>query len=233
MNDAREDAEMAAAMGWSKFEAALSDNETLSGHEYLTALVEDTLLHTAEVTGSWAIYRARIMPHAPRRDWTEPLIHGLMTAPPAGAAAVAGRANYAGDPHFYGALDAETAVAEVRPWIGARVTVARFEAGQPLTLVNLAATISRLELGPLAVWAGFMFGLPMHRDDGKAYLGTQALAKRLRECGADGVLYQSAMRPTGVNAVLFKHRQLRCVSRQLHEVTDVAVTTTPLSRAEA
>ena len=44
-------------------------------------------------------------------------------APPPQSSAVAGRMNPAGIPVFYGALEKETAVSEVRPWVGALVVV--------------------------------------------------------------------------------------------------------------
>ncbi len=48
----------------------------------------------------------------------------------------AGRANSIRKPVFYGATDDKTAVSEIRPWIGALVSVGRFRALKELQLVN-------------------------------------------------------------------------------------------------
>lgn len=47
-----------------------------------------------------------------------------------------GRANPKGIPYLYTANDKETAIAEVRPWIGAYVSIAELKVVRPLTIVN-------------------------------------------------------------------------------------------------
>jgi hypothetical protein len=59
-------------------------------------------------------------------------------SPPSGAAA-AGRMNARGISVFYGANDPRVALAEVRPPVGSRVAVARFEIIRPLRLLDLTA----------------------------------------------------------------------------------------------
>ena len=53
-----------------------------------------------------------------------------------------GRANPVGIPYWYGATDPETAVAEVRPWKGAILTVAMLQATRDLHFVDSGNTRS-------------------------------------------------------------------------------------------
>ena len=57
--------------------------------------------------------------------------------PPPPATTPAGRMNSAGIPVFYGALDQDTAIAEIRPPVGSYVVTGKFQLLQPVRLLNL------------------------------------------------------------------------------------------------
>jgi RES domain-containing protein len=59
-----------------------------------------------------------------------------MGAPPPNLARP-GRMNPLGIPYLYVALDQATAIAEVRPWLGALLSVARLSPQRTLRVVNL------------------------------------------------------------------------------------------------
>src|SRR3954470_5589142 len=63
----------------------------------------------------------------------------LEVGPPPPARAMAGRMNARGISVFYGALEAATAVAEVRPPVGSKVLVVRFEILRPVRLLDVEA----------------------------------------------------------------------------------------------
>lgn len=217
---------MSEAVAWLNLESALRDGEPTPDARFLEALVADALLHEVQESPGWKIYRARIMPLSRELD-VEPLL-GPEMRPPSELLATAGRANAKGVPYFYGALEPDTAVAEMRPWRGARVSVAQFISTQPLKLVDLSGTASHVPQGRLTSWAGFMMGRPVHREDEAGYLATQLMATRMRAIGVEGLLYSSAMRPEGVNAVLFSDAKLECKYRDLYDVLDVSHKTTLL-----
>ncbi len=69
----------------------------------------------------------------------------LEIGPPPHTFATAGRMNPHGISAFYGAIEARTAIAEIRPPVGSRVVTGRFELLRPARLLDVAALESELE----------------------------------------------------------------------------------------
>ena len=151
-----------------------------------------------------------------------------------------GRANAPGIPVLYAALDHETAVAEVRPWKGARVSVAPCELRKPAALVDLS-DIHYLTKGP------FAYGDLLHEidkldmvraladelarpislsDTEIDYVPTQYLTEVVKSLGYDGMLYPSAM-GGGNNVVLFDPEIVNILSVNHLVVSDVNYQTRP------
>jgi hypothetical protein len=89
-------------------------------------------------TSTPVVFRARVF------DCGEKLTEALKRpdkeiGPPPFRTATAGRMNPHGISVFYGALDPTVALAEVRPPVGSRVVVGRFELLRPLRLLDLEA----------------------------------------------------------------------------------------------
>jgi hypothetical protein len=142
-------------------------------------------------------------------------------SPPA-RCANAGRMNARGISVFYGATDAGAALAEVRPPVGSKVTVARFTIIRPLRLLDLTAldgvrdegsifdpTLKRrLERVAFLQTLGDRMTRPVMPDDEAfEYLATQAVADFLateNEPRLDGIIFSSAQAKTGRNVVLFQ-----------------------------
>lgn len=131
--------------------------------------------------------------------------------PPPPEKAVPGRMNPAGIPVFYGALSKETAVAEVRPWVGGLVVVGRFGFTRPLRLLDLTklgnrAAGSLFQPGYKARAERLQFLRGFHQliarpvqphDELVDYIPTQAVAEYVANVlGLDGMIYASAQ--TGV-----------------------------------
>lgn len=130
--------------------------------------------------------------------------------------AIEGRANPKGIPYLYVATDEETAIAEVRPWVGAQVSVALLRTGRELRIVNCARQAQSeitLYFGSEppayeredAVWIDIdrAFSEPVTRDEDVAtYAPTQIIAEWFRRNGFDGVKYRSAL-GQGQNIAVF------------------------------
>lgn len=143
-------------------------------------------------------------------------------APPPSAAR-AGRMNAHGVSVFYGATEANVAIAEVRPPVGSKVAVAEFSLNRPLRLLDLTAIRdvydggsifdpslkSRLERVAFLRTLGERITKPVMPDDEAFdYLATQAVADFLattNEPRLDGIIYSSAQSSAGRNVVLFHH----------------------------
>jgi len=159
-----------------------------------------------------------------------------MGAPPADRCP-SGRANSRGIPVLYTASDIATAVAEIRPWKGAPVTVADVILNNGARVVdlvdipglespfgreNLKADLDSLEmLGAL----GHQLSQPVAPTDAELeYVPTQYLAELIRHSGYDGIRYPSALGP-GANVVLFDPTSATIANARLVRVTNVVYTT--------
>jgi RES domain len=129
--------------------------------------------------------------------------------------AVEGRVNPKGIPCLYLSEKKETAIGEMRPWIGSLVSVATFRTNKELRVVDCS-----LDYVPLcyyleepasderekAVWSAIneAFSAPVERADCTAdYAPTQILAETFRKQGYDGIKYKSSL-GEGVNLALFE-----------------------------
>lgn len=142
-------------------------------------------------------------------------------APPA-RLSNAGRMNAKGISVFYGATNAAGALAEVRPPVGSKVVVAKFEIIRPLRLLDLTALDyardwgsifdsslkGRLERVAFLQTLGDRLTRPVMPDDEAFdYLTTQAIADFLatqNDPQLDGIVFASAQTSTGRNVVLFQ-----------------------------
>jgi hypothetical protein len=146
--------------------------------------------------------------------------------------AVEGRANPKGIPYLYLATKRETALAEVRPWIGSLISVGGFEILRELRIVNCSSddhNIAYLEepspdLREKAVWVAIdrAFSRPVDTvDDVAAYMPTQILAELFKAEGYDGIGYRSSL-GSGHNVALFDLDVANLVICLLFEVKDIS-----------
>lgn len=154
------------------------------------------------------VYRARC---AVSYDEAETIVtdpHAELGPPPK-LLARSGRLNSAGIPAFYGALDRDTAIAEVRPPVGAHVIVGAFRPLRRIQLLDLTAFSKTAQLGSpfddldayIDRYSRWSFLRTFHRlisrpvlpnDEFLEYVPTQAIADFLHHSeGFDGVLFLS------------------------------------------
>jgi RES domain len=130
-------------------------------------------------------------------------------------------------------------MSEVRPPLGAMVSVARFEAARPLRVVDCSVLHGRYvdilmnlpvdqpwdpKTEDELVWANIddAFSEPVGRNDDVAeYAPTQTLSELFRTEGYDGVVYRSAFRKDGFNVAIFDPDSARQVASAVYKVKDV------------
>jgi RES domain-containing protein len=182
----------------------------------------------SELPRQSAFYRARLGPRVGKYPPSK------MGSPPAELAGD-GRANPRGIPYLYVASDPETAVSEIRPHVGAEVTVGRFKAKHPLQVVDLRdpRVQSPFGLGEdlnyVLTFLGYLrhLGLelsrPVQPDKGHVeYLPSQYLCELIKELGFDGVLYASTS-DRGYNVALFHEDKVKCTRTTSYKVSAVNV----------
>ena len=126
-----------------------------------------------------------------------------------------GRANPKGIPYLYVATDKDTAMAEVRPWLGSKISVGQFKIKKDITLVDCSVLHAKkfvfylkeptAEKKEEAVWSDidWAFSNPVTANDSIAdYIPTQIIAELFKNNGLDGIAYKSNL-GKGHNVVLF------------------------------
>ena len=154
-------------------------------------------------------------------------------------AASEGRVNPKGIPYLYLATSKETAMSEVRPWVGSKISVAQFKVVKELTVVDCSVNHS---LNPFyfdlkrgfyepgeeerekAVWAHIdkAFSAPVTQTENQAhYAPTQIIAELFKKNGFDGVVYKS-MLADGYNIALFDPSCAEMLNCFLYEAKKVS-----------
>jgi hypothetical protein len=187
-----------------------------------------------------ALYRARVFQSIGKLEEALKRPDQEVGSPPA-VSAIAGRMNARGISVFYGATDPTVAIGEVRPPVGSRVAVGRFELLRPVRLLNVTALrsvyvkgsifdaryIARLERAKFLERLSDRITTPVMPDDEPLdYLVTQTIADYLAnrsDTALDGILYPSVQGlKGGVNLVLF-HKAARVAPIELPPGTEIDV----------
>lgn len=156
------------------------------------------------------------------RHSEEPIGYNEHRMKPLPNRATEGRANSSGIPVLYLASTLQTAVSEVRPWIGADVSVAQFRTNRQLRAIALTQGHGKssfeviglrhlygdadAETKERAVWTDIdsAFSRPVTVSDNAAdYVPTQILAELFRHQGFDAIVYRSQFGDDGYNVALF------------------------------
>jgi len=152
-----------------------------------------------------------------------------------------GRANPKGIPYLYVAKHRQTAISEVRPWLGSLVSVADFETVRDLVVLILATEEEpkRRPRGAIpdserdaVVWSRIddAFSEPVVPSDDLAdYAPTQTIAEFFKLNGFDGISYRSAF--GGLNIVIFDMAAVRLISCTLYQVTDIQISFGPSGKS--
>lgn len=210
-----------------------SDKDTDQWLPVVNQLPVGTEVFRARVVRSDSELRAFV--EAPSRELGAPLPEN----------APAGRMNAAGIAVFYGALDSDSCLAEMRPALGGRVLVGEFRTTRVLRVLDFR----RLEAARLAELSYFdskyaeqrerlaflrrLHALisrpvaPGHEDE---YLITQTLTEYLAHVHRptfDGVIFQSVQRQGGANMVLFGLDGLEQVIDTIEDNADKLTLFTP------
>jgi len=142
---------------------------------------------------------------------------------------------------FYAATDPTVALAEVRPPVGSRVVVGRFELIRPVRLLDVEALRvlnvegsvfdpshrSRLERAKFLEWLSRRIAFPVMPDDESYdYIPTQAIADFLASNAnplLHGILYPSVQGGEGKSNIVLFHKAARVQPLDLPDGTEISV----------
>lgn len=126
-----------------------------------------------------------------------------------------GRAHPRGIPCLYVASTRDTALAEVRPWLGASVSVSRLKTNRDLKVILCSVehkkgsflkifdpSLSRV--GGIWIAIDQAFATPVSKEDEtREYIPTQIIAELFKSAGYDGLVYKSLLSADGFNFAFF------------------------------
>jgi RES domain-containing protein len=190
--------------------------------DFTEAVLATSRGRTQEVPAGETLWRAQIgyALREPGDDPVEVAFCATRMKPPADwlieGRAPEGRINPKGIPFLYAATEMKTAIAEVRPSLGALVSVAQLRVSRGIRLINCTTDEGKIrniiylkepegEERTLAVWRDIdrAFSEPVTASDDRAdYAATQLIAELFRRNGFDGIAYRSAL-GEGHNIALF------------------------------
>lgn len=226
---------------WENFSTYLqSKGRFIIADEYLVKFIEtlpEILSVKEAIIPSESIYfRARL-----NRDKKDPFDCSQMGTPPQDKSTFGGRANPPGIPFLYLSEDDDTAIAEVRPWAGARVSVANFALLKQARIVDL--TIDLKIRDPFDYQENLIFAMdnclflerlgaelskPISPGrEGIEYVPTQYLSELIRNNGYDGLIYPSALGQSR-NLVCFNPTLFRCLNVKCYIVNNLSISTSIL-----
>ncbi len=175
-------------------------------------------------------FRAQIGNNWCKDDMPSP--HDIARMFPQKQQAIEGRANPKGIPHLYMSTDKQTAMSEVRPWVGVKVSVAEMKTVRPLRVIDCSVNMLKkpyYEHEPndvkkaAAVWSmiDHAFSKPVtNHHDTAEYVPTQIIAEMFKANNYDGILYKS-MFAEGFNMVVFEIESVILLSCSLFETETV------------
>jgi hypothetical protein len=144
-----------------------------------------------------------------------------------------GRANPKGIPCLYLATKEETAISEVRPWIGSYLSVGQFQLLKPIEIIDCSRYHSDTKFYfkepskeeiEKAVWTAIdcAFSTPMMRSDDVAdYVPTQIIAEAFKKAGLGGIAYKSNFGANGFNVALFDPQAADLINCNLYRIDDI------------
>ena len=134
-------------------------------------------------------------------------------APPAGKVRDF-RANPVGISYLYTAESVETALAEIRPTLTEKISIAKLETRKKLKIADLTG-----QEGILPIIGSHFSAVAL--GDAIEYLPMQYLAERIKTSGYAGVRYNSSLCKGGINIVFFDVNSCRVISSALHVINNI------------
>lgn len=207
--------------------------------DFLAALLQTSESRRRTLTAGKFLWRAQLGGTTEEREqddviWEESVPYPSARMKPLPHSAHEGRANPKGIPCLYLATDKETAMAEVRPWLGTSVSAGQFRLLRDLTVVDFSVGHdSKFEFyfdEPSAedreksVWfqVDRAFSEPAIADPATAdYVPTQVISEFFKKNGFDGVAYKSRL-GAGYNIALFDLNAAALVNCALFPVKSVS-----------
>lgn len=133
-----------------------------------------------------------------------------------------GRCNLNGVSYLYAALDEHTAIAEIRPHIKDKISVALLKPVRDLKLVNLDFDPNKVVCGEDFLFNNIQHDFSLiHKKQHGDYLITQYITSLIEHLGYDGLCFRSSLTTNGTNYVIFNPDNCSVQSSKLFLLSNV------------
>ncbi len=144
-----------------------------------------------------------------------------------------GRANPKGIPYLYVSTDKETAMSEVRPSMGAILSIGKFKPTRELKIIDFSVHQGRMKFFLKepdeqqkieAVWIDMdnAFSIPTSNTNfNSEYIPTQIITELIKSLGYDGIQYKSSL-GNGYNIALFDLNMATIFECDIYKVNKVS-----------
>ena len=151
--------------------------------------------------------------------------------PPSGIAVVEGRANPSYIRYLYAAEDITTAVAEVKPPLHSKVSVATIQVNSRIRLFNFSSLVAYCSSpsSPEEIWVTDLILAIMRTFNTPAemqsYLLCQYISEFAKSIGYDGIVFRSSLlnkdyqNKVGINYTIFNYRKCEAIASEIYQVT--------------
>lgn len=145
--------------------------------------------------------------------------------PPNNDVIAEGRANPSFIKYLYSAEEPYTAMAEIRPYLKSKVSVAEIKVDEQLNIADL----SNGAIGGFDEFETFLifliedeFSTPSNYDK-KSYIATQFISEYIKTLGYDGIRFSSSLYKRGNNVTIFKYNKCHAIGSKLYEISDICI----------
>ena len=215
--------------------------QTIEVKEFLEALIETSKDKQIILNKGKILYRSqRGYDEVEEYDQDGITLTGIVDLPysqermiPIAEKSKSGRANPAGIPCLYLSDDLETALAEVRPWIKERVSIAILKLIRDIQIIDFSNIESSYrfyfkepedaKIKEKEVWARVnrAFSQPVNiEDQERDYIPTQIISELFKSRGFDGIKYKS-MLSSGNNYALFNLKDAIPTDGVIYKVNNI------------
>jgi len=199
-------------------------------------LKQEKILYRARIGSDEYEYEMKDEDGKPQMNFgISPLSPQEIDAPPSEKARE-GRINPRGISYLYLATNTETAISEIRPWLGKMVTVGEFSLCKDVVVVDASRDnhsrhyVSEDKIDEYSekwetyVWRDInrSFSIPVSiGEEHWHYVTTQYLSECFKNAGYEGIVYKSSLTKEGYNVVLFDPKSSRLKASGLFDIKSI------------
>jgi hypothetical protein len=134
-----------------------------------------------------------------------------------------GRANPSFIKYLYTAEEPYTALVEVRPYLGSRVSVAEVKVNEQLVVTDFSLdSYGKLDGFEQNLMFLIMSDFSKPSDsDKKSYIPTQYVSEFIKTLGVDGIRFNSSLHNKGRNITIFNYENCQPIGSKLYEIKDI------------